>query len=69
MRAIRKEGDKVAEIFVFVINDTVEATWYSSSHRNNNNSIPINEENLMKVLRGEEYETYKKPVSKFTFRF
>jgi superfamily II DNA or RNA helicase len=68
-RVIRKEGDKVAEIFVFVINDTVEATWYSSSHRNNNNSIPINEENLMKVLRGEEYETYKKPVSKFTFRF
>ena len=78
-RAIRKEGNKIAELFTFVINDTVETTWFAKSHSKDpskkekgepdNDAIPINEENLMKVLRGEEYETYKRPVSKFTFRF
>ena len=70
-RILRAEGDKISEIFTFVINNTVEMSWFDSSHRNeeNKNIIPIDEANLMKLLRGEEYETYKKPVSKFTFRF
>lgn len=78
-RAIRKEGNKISELFTFVINDTVETSWFAKSHSENsskkkeisevNEPIPINEENLMKVLRGEDYETYKRPVSKFTFRF
>ena len=78
-RAIRKEGNKISELFTFVINDTVETAWFAKSHSEDpnkkkdtpegNEPIPINEENLMKVLRGEDYETYKRPVTKFTFRF
>ena len=70
-RILRAEGDKISEIFTFVINNTVEMSWFDSSHRNeeNKNIISIDETNLMKLLKGEEYETYKKPVSKFTFRF
>lgn len=67
-RAIRYEGSKVSEIFTFVINNTVEMNWFDKSHADST-SIPIDEENLMKVLRGEEYQLYKKPQSKFTFRF
>ena len=69
-RVIRAEGDKVAEIFTFVINDTVEMNWWTSSHKNSDDkAIPIDETNLMKVLNGEDFDTYKRPTSKFTFRF
>lgn len=68
-RAIRKEGSKISEIFTFVINDTVETSWFNKSHEGESKIISIDEANLMKLLKGEEYETYKKPVSKFTFRF
>lgn len=67
-RAIRKEGNKIAEVFTFVLNNTVETSWFEKSHKDTT-SIPIDADNLMKVLRGEPYETYKKPTSKFTFRF
>ena len=67
-RAIRYEGNKISEIFTFVLNNTVETSWFEKSH-GDADVIPINEENLFKVLNGEEYETYKKPVAKFTFRF
>ena len=50
-------------MFTFVINDTVETSWFAKSHSQDsskkkdtsdeNEPIPINEENLMKVLRGE----------------
>lgn len=68
-RAIRKEGDKISEIFTFVINDTVENEWFKKSHGSNTEVIPIDVENLRKVLRGEPYETYHRPVKQFTFRF
>ena len=68
-RVIRKEGNKVAEVFTFVINDTVECSWFEKSHAKDNNYITIGEEGLMQVLRREQPDTYKKPVSKFTFRF
>jgi superfamily II DNA or RNA helicase len=69
-RVIRAEGDKVAEIFTFVINDTVEMNWWTSSHKNSDDkTISIDEKNLMKVLKGEDYDTYKRPSAKFTFRF
>ena len=68
-RVVRKEGNKVAEIFTFVINDTVECSWFQKSHQKDNNYITIGESGLMQVLRGEQPDTYKKPVSKFTFRF
>ena len=67
-RAIRKEGDKIAELFTFVINDTVETEWFKQSH-GDTKVISIDANNLIKVLKGEPYETYKRPVSKFTFRF
>lgn len=67
-RAIRYEDSKIAEIFTFVINNTVEMNWFDKSHANST-SIPIDETNLIKVLNGEEYQTYTKPQAKFTFRF
>lgn len=67
-RAIRKEGNKIAELFTFVLNDTVECAWFEKSHQESK-AIPIDEANLFKVLKGEDYETYKRPTAKFTFRF
>ena len=63
-----EEGDKIAELFTFVINDTVETEWFKQSH-GDTEVISIDANNLIKVLKGEPYETYKRPVSKFTFRF
>lgn len=68
-RAIRKEGSKISEIFTFVINDTVENEWFNKSHEKETKIITIDETNLLKVLKGEEFETYKRPTKKFTFRF
>ena len=68
-RVIRKEEPtKYAEMFTIVIEDTVECEWYRKSHEGVN-YITIDEENLMKVLRGEPYEPYKKKVQNFTYRF
>lgn len=67
-RAIRKEGDKIAELFTLCLNNTVETSWFEKSH-GDSKAIVIDAENLMKVLRHEDYETYKKPTAKFTFRF
>lgn len=67
-RALRKEGDKTSEIFNIVINDTQETKWFNSSHEGSP-YITIDEENLIKVLNGEPFNTYKKPISKFNFRF
>lgn len=68
-RVIRKEDNKSAEIFTLVINDTVECQWFAKSHAKDSNFITIGEKGLMQVLKGEQPETYQKPVSKFTFRF
>ncbi len=44
--------------------------WWTSSHKNSDDkTISIDEKNLMKVLKGEDYDTYKRPSAKFTFRF
>lgn len=51
-----------------MINDTVETEWFKQSH-GDTEVISIDANNLIKVLKGEPYETYKRPVSKFTFRF
>lgn len=68
-RVIRKEGDKHAEIFTFVINNTVESQWFEKSHKNDVNYITIGEKGLMQVLNGEEPEPYTRPIPKLTFRF
>lgn len=67
-RGIRVEGDKFTEVFNLVINDTQETTWFEKSHRNVN-VVKIDVDNLYKVLNHESFETYKRPVSKFIYRF
>lgn len=68
-RVIRKESNKIAEYFTLVINDTVELKWWEKSHEHNSDIIKIDVENLRKVLKGELYETYKKKITNFTFRY
>lgn len=67
-RVIRLSKDKTAEFFTLVINNSIETEWMKKS-RIDNNFIIIDSDNLMKVLRGEPYETYKKKLQNFTFRF
>jgi superfamily II DNA or RNA helicase len=67
-RVVRKEGSKYAEMFTLVLEDTVECEWYRKAHPDGKYET-IDVENLMKLLRGEPYETYKKKVKKFTYRF
>jgi hypothetical protein len=68
-RIIRKEGNKEAEYFTLVINDTIESKWWQNSHKNDTNIIKIDSENLIKVLNGEPYETYTKKLKNYTYRF
>ena len=68
-RVIRKEGDKRAEIFTFVINNTVETKWFEKANKDNHKVITIDEKGLMQVLNGETPELYNKPIPKLTFRF
>lgn len=67
-RVVRLNKDKTAEFFTIIINNTVESEWMKKSRSDNNFEI-IDEENLIKVLRGEPYEPYKKKVQNFTYRF
>lgn len=68
-RVIRKEGDKTAEFFTLVINDTVETKWWESSHSKDTDIIKIDPENLIKLLKGEPWEPYKKKIQNYTYRF
>lgn len=67
-RVIRFEPGKTAEIFTIVINGSVETQWFKNSHKDSD-YVTIDEKNLEKVLNGEPYETYKKPVQNLAFRF
>lgn len=67
-RVIRKEGSKYAEVFTLVIEDTVECEWYKKSHTNVN-YVTIDVDNLIKLLKGEPWEPYKKKIQNFTYRF
>ena len=67
-RVVRLSKDKTAEFFTLVINDTIETEWMKKSRIDNNFEI-IDVNNLMKVLRGEPYETYKRKLQNFTYRF
>ena len=68
-RVIRKEGNKEAEYFTLVINDTIESKWWENSHKKDTNIIRIDAENLIKVLNGEPYETYTKKLKNYSYRF
>lgn len=68
-RTIRKEGNKIAEVFYIVIKDTVEEKWVQNNHRSDQNYITIDEKGLEQVLNGEIPEPYKKPLKQIMFRF
>lgn len=67
-RVARKEGDKKAEIFTLVIEDTVECEWFKKSN-SSANIITINEEGLTDVLAGREPKPYTKQIKNFAFRY
>lgn len=67
-RVARKEGDKQAEIFTLVIDQTVEVEWFKKSN-SSTNVITIDEEGLNDVLAGREPKPYKKRIKDFTFRY
>lgn len=67
-RAIRAEEGKVAEIFTLIIAGTQEVKWFSNSKTSK--VITINEEQLDKVLAGEEIETRERTYTQdIKFRF
>ena len=67
-RIIRAEEGKEAEMFNIIINNTAEVEWFKKSHKNAE-YITIDEENLKKVLLRKEYNEYRKPIPKLSFRF
>lgn len=67
-RVVRFEEGKKAEIFNIVINDTQEVSWFLNSHKNTP-YITIDETNLDRILNGESFTTYSRPVEKFNYQF
>lgn len=67
-RVVRKEGAKYSEMFTLVVENTVEEEWFRKSHPNGS-YITIDVENLLKMLKGEPWETYKKKIQNYTYRF
>ncbi len=67
-RVVRKEGDKQAEIFTLVINDTVECDWYKRSNTSDN-IITIDEEGLNDVLAGKDPKPYTRKIKDFQLRY
>lgn len=67
-RAIRKEENKIAEIFNIVIDQTTETKWFQNSHQNSH-YITIDEKGLEDVLEGKEPRLYVKKINDFTFRY
>lgn len=68
-RVIRKHGDKEAEVFYLIINNSIESKWFKNSHQNDGNYITIDEKGLEKVLAGEQPELYNKKIKEFIFRY
>jgi superfamily II DNA or RNA helicase len=68
-RTVRKEGDKVAEVFYLVIKNTAEEKWVKDNHKTDQNYITIDEKGLEKVLRGEQPDLYKPKFGELVFRF
>lgn len=68
-RVVRYQEGKEAEFFTLILKDTVEIEWWRKSVGENSACKVIDEENLMKVLRHEPYETYTEPLKQFVSRF
>lgn len=68
-RTVRKEGNKIAEVFYLVIKDTVESKWVKNNHKTDSNYITIDEKGLEQVLRGETPDIYRPKLGQIMFRF
>lgn len=68
-RTVRKEGNKVAEVFYIIIKNTVEEKWIKNNHKTDKNYITIDESNLDKVLKGEQPDLYQPKLGEIMFRF
>ena len=69
MRTVRKEDDKIAEVFYLIINNTVESKWVKNNHKTDKNYITIDEKGLDQVLRGEVPNVVKHKPRELMFRF
>lgn len=67
-RVVRKEGSKYAEMFTLVMENTVEQEWFKKSHPKGD-YVTIDVENLILLLKGEEWSPYKKKIQNYTYRF
>lgn len=54
-RVIRKEDEKESEVFTFVIRGTAEEEWFNKSSKGLN-YMTIDENELISILKGEEFE-------------
>ena len=70
-RTVRKENDKIAEVFYIIIRNTIEEKWVNNNHKTDKNYIIIDEEGLDKVLNGENpVSTNRKPyLREIMFRY
>lgn len=67
-RILRLSKGKQAEFFTIIINNTAETEWMKASRSNDNFEI-IDEIALDHILKGEQYEKYKRNIQKLNFRF
>lgn len=67
-RSIRKEGDKVAEVWQLVIKGTVEEEWYRKSSKDLK-TVTLNESQLDNFLTTGAYKDRKHKETNFLFRF
>lgn len=67
-RAIRKEGEKVADVWQIVIRGTVEEEWYRKSS-NTMKSLTIAESQLDYLLKGDPFKKTRDDKSSLLFRF
>ena len=68
-RTVRKENDKIAEVFYLIIKDTVESKWVKNNHKTDKNYITIDEKGLEQVLKGEQPDLFKPKLGEIMFRF
>ena len=65
-RITRKEDDKQAEFFTLVIKGTMEEAWYQESMKGTP-YITIDENQLLALLKGEEYKPKKEKEKEYLF--
>lgn len=66
-RVIRRMEGKVAEVFTLVLKGTVEEAWFQKA-TGEEKYIPIGEDTLLDVLKGNEFTPKKKVETKLIFR-